>query len=258
MRIGIATTLFAAVVGLSPTAFATDHENLEPGLPTSLEDIQPIERGTVQFQVFGRYLKFRGEPNLGESEPRLVWGAFDDTQLVVATPLPLGRGAASGNGYVALGVLRKLWGDRENRWWPGAALGLDLRLPTGSARQGFRNRPDIDLTVALKKDIGPHSFHLNVGYEWINDQSDRERFRAGAWRVIVGHDAPVTERVLLVTDVVWRQADVKASSDVWLVESGIRAQLTRRLIGTVGMGVGLNRGHETPEFTVTAGFQLGF
>lgn len=42
-----------------------------------------------------------------------MWGAFDETQLLVATPLLLRLGVANGSGDVVLGALRKLWDDRE-------------------------------------------------------------------------------------------------------------------------------------------------
>ncbi len=72
-----------------------------------------------------------------------------------------------------------------------------------------------------------------------------------------GHHVPLGRRFVLVSDLVWRQADEKQTSDIWLLESGVRAQLTRKLIGAFGVGTGLNRGPETPTLTLTLGFQLG-
>ncbi len=51
-------------------------------------------------------------------------------------------------------------------------------------------------------------------------------------------------------------ATEKGTRDVWLLETEVRAQLTNSLIGAIGMGVGLNRGQETPVFSVTVGFQF--
>lgn len=54
-------------------------------------------------------------------------------------------------------------GRPRDRWWPGAALILEVRLPTGIERAGFHNNVDVGLTAALEEDVGLHSFHLNVG-----------------------------------------------------------------------------------------------
>jgi hypothetical protein len=50
----------------------------------------------------------------------------------------------------------------------------------------------------------------------------------------------------------------EGATDVWLFEVGLRAQLTRSVIGELGLGVGLNGGLATPTFTITAGVQIGF
>lgn len=44
---------------------------------------------------------------------------------------------------------------------------------------------------------------------------------------------------------------------MWVLETGIRAQMTRVLIGALGMSAGLNRGEDTPVWSATAGLQVG-
>ncbi len=251
----LALMLFQVIMVFSPL-FATDHFNLESGIPTTLEDIEPVEHGSFELQGFGRYLRLRGEKNIGEAEPRLAWGILEKTQVEIATPLLLGEGAANGNGDVQISLLRKLWDDQRKAWWPGVALEVDVRLPTGAETHRYKNRVDGGLTIVMKKDIGPHSFHLNAGVDWTGDESEEENLRSSALSVVVGHDMPLTERLVLVSDVVWRQADDKEEVDVWLLETGVRAQLTRTLIGAIGIGIGLNRGQETPVFSLTVGFQI--
>src|SRR5919198_2933177 len=59
--------------------------------------------------------------NLGETEPRLAWGAFERLQLTIGTPLRIGEdNANNGNGDVELEGLWKLMGARRHAWWPGA------------------------------------------------------------------------------------------------------------------------------------------
>lgn len=239
-------------------AFATDHFNLESGIPTTLEDIEPLERGSFELQSFGRYSRLRGAKNIGETEPRLAWGIIEKTQIEISTPLLLGEGMANGNGDIQISVLRKLLDDKRGAWWPGFALEGDIRLPTGVERRDFKNRLDAGLTVIMKKDVGPHSFHFNGGFDWIGDTSKEEKLRRFVFSIVVGHDMPLANWIILVSDVVWRQSDEKETRDVWLFETGVRAQLTRSLIGAIGMGVGLNRGEETPIFSLTVGFQYGF
>src|SRR5512143_4293452 len=94
-----ARLLFILGMAVSP-AFATDHFNLESGIPTSLEDIEPIESGNFELQTFAQYQRLREEKNAVQTEPRLVWGIFEKTQIDISTPLLLGEGAANGNGDV--------------------------------------------------------------------------------------------------------------------------------------------------------------
>ncbi len=101
--------LFILLAMMVPPVFATDHFNLESGIPTTIEDIEPLERGSVEMQGFGRYLRLRGGKDAGEAEPRLAWGILEHTQLEIGTPLLLGEGKANGNGDVQLSILRKLW-----------------------------------------------------------------------------------------------------------------------------------------------------
>ena len=153
--------------------------------------------------------------------------------------------------------MRKLRDDAREEWWPGFAVEADLRLPTGPERPGFKNRVDGGLTALVKKSVRTHSFHLNAGFDWSGDENQEETLRRGVWSVAVGHHTPLTPSVVLVSDLVWRQADEVQTKDIWLLETGVRAQLTRRWIGAMGIGAGLNRGPETPALTLTLGFQIG-
>ncbi len=238
-------------------AFATDHFNLESGIPTTIEDIEPLERGSVELQAFGRYLRMREERNVGEAEPRIALGIFEKTQLEISTPLLFNEDSGNGNGDVQISMLRKLRDDSPEEWWPGLAIEADIRLPTGIERHGFKNRTDAGFTALMKKDVGNHSFHFNAGFDWTNDESEEESLRRVVWSGAVGHHTPLTKWLVLVSDIVWRQADEKQTTDVWLFETGVRAQLTHALIGAIGMGAGLNGGPDTPVFTLTVGFQLG-
>jgi outer membrane putative beta-barrel porin/alpha-amylase len=251
------TTLFVMLSGAVTPAFATDHFNLESGIPTTIEDIEPLDRGSAEFQVFGRFEHMGGRKNFVEAEPRLAFGIFDKTQLEIATPLLLGEGASNGNGDIDVSVLRKLRDDSREDSWPGFALEADLRLPTGIEQQGFKNRIDAGLTALMKKDIGPHSFHVNAGFDWSGDESDQETLRRRVWSAAIGHHTSLTDQLVLVSDMVWRQADDRDAQDIWLVETGVRAQLGREMIGAIGIGAGLNRGPETPVVTLTAGIQIG-
>ncbi len=238
-------------------AFATDHFNLESGIPTTIEDIEPIERGSAEFQAFGRFSRLRGEKKIGDAEPRIALGIFDKTQLEIASPFLLGEGAADGNGDVQISVLRKLRDDSPEEWLPGFAIEANLGLPTGIERHGFKNRVGAGFFALMKKDVGNQSFHINAGFDWSGDESEDETLRRFVWSSAVGHHTSLTKWLVLVSDVVWSQADEKQTKDIWLLESGVRAQLRRNLIGAIGIGAGLNRGPETPAYTLTLGFQIG-
>lgn len=249
---------FFLVLAMAPAqAFATDHFNLEWGIPTSLEDIVALERGSFELQGFGRYLRLKGKKNAGLAQPRLAYGIFENAQLEIDAPFLLGQGAVGGNGDIEISLLRMLRADRQKAWCPGLALEANVSLPTGVETPGFKNRIDAGVTLIMKKDVGPHSFHFNGEFDWTRDQSEEEHLRSAALSIAVGHDMPLTKRLILVSDVVWRQSDEKAEQNVWLLETGVRAQLTRKLIGAIGIGAGLNRGAETPAFSFTVGFQFG-
>lgn len=238
-------------------AFPSDHFNLESGIPTTLEDIEPIERGTLEFQAFGKFLRFQRGRTFGHLEPRLAFGALDNAQLEIAAPLLLGRGAPDGNGDIQVSLLRKLRDDTPKGPRPGVAIEADVTLPSGMERRGFKNRLDAGLTALLKKEIAGQHVHLNAGFDWTRDESDEESLRRIAWTIAAGHHTALTPALVLVSDIVWRQADETDSRAVWLLESGLRGQITRKLIGAIGIGAGLHRGADTPALTVTAGFQLG-
>ena len=139
----------------------------------------------------------------------------------------------------------------------GVALEAEVRLPTGEEMRGFKNRVDAGFTFIMKKDAGPHSFHLNAGFDWTNDESEEETLRSVVWSAAIGHHTPLTEQLVLVSDLVWSQADDKDERDIWLLETGVRAQLAQELIGAIGIGAGLNKGPETPIVTLTVGIQIG-
>ncbi len=250
--------LFLSLFGeIGTPALATDHFNLENGIPTTIEDIEPLERGSVELQAYGRYLRMREDKSIGEAEPRLALGIFDKTQLEISTPLLFGEDEANGDGDLQLSILRKLCDNSREEWWPGFAIEADVRLPTGVENHGFKNKVDAGITALMKKEVGNHNFHFNAGFDWSNDESEDEKLRRGIWSIVFGHHTSLNQWIVLVSDLVWRQADDKDTRDIWLLETGIRAQITRQLIGAIGIGAGLNRAPETPIVTVTIGFQLG-
>ena len=258
LRCLLTSTALLVLFGVAPQrALATDHFNLESGIPTTLEDVEPIDRGSFELQGFGKFLRLIGEKNFGDVEPRLAVGILENTQMEIASQLLVGQGAANGNGDAQISILRKLRDATANQRWPGLALEADLTLPSGIERRGFKNRVDAGFTALLKKDVKGHSLHLNAGLDWTRDESNEESLRRGTWSVAVGHHTAPTPSIVLVSDLVCRQADEKHTTDVWLIETGARSQLMRKLIGAIGIGAGLNRGADTPVFTVTVGFQIG-
>ncbi len=243
--------------GAGAPSFATDHFNLESGIPTTIEDIEPIDQGHAEFQAFGRFEHRREGENDGVTEPRLAFGILEKTQLEIASPLLLGEGEANGNGDIDISALRKLRDDSRENAWPGFALEAELRLPTGAERRSFKNRVDAGLSALLKKEIGNKGFHVKVGIDWTGDESNEEALRRRTWSAAIGHHASLTDQLVLVSDLVWQQADDRDTRDIWMVETGVRAQMAADIIGALGIGAGLNRGPDTPVATMTIGIQVG-
>lgn len=187
-RVLAVAVLLGAIVA---PARATDHFNLESRIPVTIEDIEPIERGSIEFQAFGRFSRLRGGKNLGETELRFVLGIFEKTQLEIAAPLLLGHGAANGNGDTQISVLRKFRDSSREKRWPGFAVEAELRLPSGIQRHGFKNRVDAAITALVTKHMARHSFHVNAGFDWSGDESQEERLRRGVWSGVVGQLRPM-------------------------------------------------------------------
>jgi outer membrane putative beta-barrel porin/alpha-amylase len=254
---GLPYGVLMLVCCLAPPASATDHFNLESGIPITLEDITPTDRGQVEFHAFGSSSWTRGEAPNGAATPRLALGIWRETQLEIAAPLLLGEGTAHGNGDPQLSVLRRVLDDSGHPGRPGFAIEADLTLPTGAEIRGFTNRPDAGLTALVRMGLGSQAVHLNAGLEWSGDESDDETIRKRAWSGAVGHHTPLSPRLVLVSDVARRQADDEHAPDTWLLETGVRAQLAREVIGAAGLAAGLDRGPETPAWSLTIGVQIG-
>ncbi len=256
-RAGSSVSLAILIVA-GVDARATDHFNLESGIPTTIEDIEPIERGAFEAQGFATYLRSRGaDGDSGETQPRLAIGILPATQLEIGLPLVVGHGAATGNGDVQLSTLRKFRDASRKPWSPGFAIEVDVDLPTGVARQGSRNKLGAGVEGLAKLDLGTHAFHVNAGFDWNRDESDEGPPRRMSWNAAVGHHAELTRSIVLVSDLAWRQSDETGTSAVWLLENGIRVQLEHDVIGAIGIGAGLGGGPDTPSLTLTVGVQVG-
>ena len=64
-------TVVAIALCVFPTFARADLANLEPGLPTEIEDAEPAERGTSELQLPMRLENLRGSGSRSTVEPRL-------------------------------------------------------------------------------------------------------------------------------------------------------------------------------------------
>ncbi len=63
--LGAALRIAVFLAAWAVPAAATDHFNLESGIPTSIEDITPSERGTFELHAFGSSSWTAGERATG-------------------------------------------------------------------------------------------------------------------------------------------------------------------------------------------------
>lgn len=121
---------FAILVGISLTgAHGADHNNLDEGLPTQLDDAYPIEYYGREVQTSLSYERTAESRDLFMVEPRLEFGFAPNWQGTLHVPFEFGSGAAEGIGALGAEALYNF--NTEGIWLPAFAV---------SGRADFSNR----------------------------------------------------------------------------------------------------------------------
>lgn len=239
---------FACVASmLAPAAWGADHDNLEGGLPTRLEDAYPIAYRGVELQGRVTYERTEDEEDAWQLEPRVEWGFARNWELSVGSEFIAGSDDDVGSGDIKVEALYNL--NTEGLAMPAIAAKAGVEFPTGEDSERYEGFGTLILTKTPFARL-PDRLHLNLSLHWKEDAADDER--EARFVGILGWSRRLGPDTYLVVDVVREQAELK--DDEWLTtpELGIRRQLTTRAVVSLGVSLGFTDpdGYDHVEATV--------
>ena len=244
--------IIAVCGSFSPlNAQASDHLNLEEGLPIEVEDAYPIPYKGLEFQGRFTYERNHGDDFLG-LESRFEYGFAPNWQGRITIPVQFGGSDVSdGLGDVGLEVFYNF--NAESLNVPAFALSVSGHFPTSRESKGVDPEIKFIMTKTLGKGANLDRLHLNLAYTRNTDASSNER--QDLFQGILGYSRRLGSETLLVTDFVYEQEEEK-NTDAYLLELGIRHQVNPLTVFTVGAGAGLTG--NSPDFRINLGFQRSF
>lgn len=235
---------------LSPVC-ASDHTNLEEGLPVRIEDAYPIGYLGREFQGLFRYDRTRDGKDLFILDPRLEYGFARNWQAKITAPFRLGSANLTGSGNVGLEVFHNF--NQESLRVPAFAISARADFPSGRDSSGV----DTTLKFIASKTRGRstllHRLHLNVA--WKHNEGRRMGERTDAYMLAFGYSRRLSPDTIFVADYV-RDQELYEDKTSNVIEVGIRRQLTP--LTTLAVGVGAGIGPDSPPFRFTLGFQHAF
>ena len=252
MKARIALALACSVLSGAALADLSDLANLDSGLPTEIEDAQPIEHGEKELQLITRWDRQRNGANLYVVEPQFQWGFAPRWQAALTLHALGGTADHSTSGDVRLQLMRQL--NDEEGGLPALAAFLRLDAPTGERSRGL----DTTLRVAATKTLGreryTHQVHANL--MWTRNAAPGAEERSHFARVLVGYSTALNERTVVIADVIREQERTRGEM-ASIAELGLRRALASKT--TLSLGVGAGRGGaETPRWRLMAGLERSF
>ncbi len=249
------TLIFLAVVSIitsSPErAKAADHLNLEEGLPTEVEDAYPIPYQGIEVQGAFRYERTSEGKDSFVIEPRIEYGFAPNWQGRIAVPTKFGSGEEDGLGNMGVEVFYNF--NTETLNTPAFAISVGADFPTSEEGAGVDPTVKLLMTKSLGTGENLDRLHLNVGYTYNDSRQAGER--SDYFQAIAGYSRRLNSETILVTDFVYEQEE-ENNKDAYILELGVRHQLTPLTVLSVGLGAGLTE--DSPDFRFTAGFQQSF
>jgi len=249
---GILVLALQAITSLGATqALASDHWNLEEGLPTEVEDAYASDYLKPELQSLFRYERLNAHQERFVLNPRFLYGFARDWQAKVTTPFLLGSADKTGSGNLGFEVLNNF--KHESQYSPALALAIGADLPTGRQNNGIDTNVKFIGTKALGKTFLDHRLHLNL--IWDHNAGPMPAQRSDRYAVIVGYSHSIPADLVLVMDFAREQELEKGKTDN-LIEAGLRHMVTAHSV--VSLGVGFGVGEDSPDFRITIGFQYEF
>ncbi|UCH34733.1 MAG: hypothetical protein JSV65_19815 [Armatimonadota bacterium] len=253
MKTSVISLALAIAAGLASVAplpcFAADHQDLEEGLPTRVEDAYPHPYRAREVQAAVRYLN-EDEGDLGELEIGFDYGAARNLQVSLAAPFLFGSGDRAGNGDVRLHALYNF--NTETMRTPALSLVLESRFATGTDSEGT----DVSAKAIMTRTIGTWAerVHVNIAYTDVGSPEPGDRCQV--WFAGIGYDRPLSFDELLILDAFWEQSDERDGDDSIVVEVGVRSQLTPWSVLAWGASTAL--AGDAPDVTATIAYHYSF
>ncbi len=239
------------------TAWALDHDNLDPNRPVQLEDAYPIPHGEIGVEGGVRVNDRRAGSTQLIYQPQILYGAFMNTQIEIQSDIftdPHTLRGTNQSGDLRLGVLYNF--NTETLLWPALAVRVEGIFPTGVRSQGV----DTQLTGILTRSFGRLRFHANAGYTILSRPRDVERH--GVYRLVGAVSYPIGYpfrfRETLIVDVYTQQSDLIGQRNYTGAEIGIRHQLSSRIVLDMGMGTEFDGPSDRSAINGTIGLSIGF
>lgn len=244
------SALLALILALPTAVAASDHMNLEEGLPTQVEDAYPTAFRNREVQGVFSYDRTRDDKNQVTLEPRLEFGIAPNTELRLRAPFYVGNADRTGSGNLDVSTLYNF--NTEGLILPAFAVECEGEIPIGKDSRGFDTILKFIATKSISK-TGLDRIHLNLG--WMHNAGREDDEREHRYLAILGYSRRLTADTVLVADFIRRQ-ERKRGDNSNVIELGIRWQLTPRAVVSFGAGGGI--GEESPIARAMLGFQRSF
>ncbi|GEM_PF-5959885 len=244
--------LGALLAALPPLSAQINIFNLEEGLPLQITDTV-ANRG---FALQGATLYDRKRVNEGDkkrdkdsyllsSELQYGWG---NSQVQVEW-LRLTGPAERTIQITTAGFFRTL--NQQKGLIPSTAVLGKVSFPIGDQSEGYDT--SLRFLTALSAGSGERAPRFIFNAEWFRNDKPREEQRRNIYAFSGGYMIRLTQRFLVVADLVWSQADERGAISR-LAEVGTCVALFRSLFLCSGAGKGL--GNDSPRFRFTFGLSL--
>jgi outer membrane putative beta-barrel porin/alpha-amylase len=257
MRRPVMTFCLALLVGLTPTAFAIDHDNLDEGRPLRLEDAYPIVSGEWALETGAGLSAPRKSRARGLFPMEVLYGLAPNLQVSLGTTIitdPRRVDEQTKSGDLQLSGLYNF--NQETLSLPALGLRLTLNLPTGTESSGV----DFRIKGLITKSIGRLSIHFNPTYEMFSGTKPFER--DGRYDLALGASYPVgAPKHTLTTilgDVFTEQAPKRGDPQIAGAEIGIRHQWTPWTVLDAGVGTEFAGPTTRASIFLILGFSIGF
>ena len=245
------------LLGVTASAHAIDHKNLDEGRPTRLDDAYTIATGDIEIETGIGVTVGRRGASRGLFPVELLYGALPNLQVGVGTTLatdPRGIDGSDKSGNLRLGALYNV--NQETLSLPAFGVRIDVGLPTGVDANGVT----LELKGIVTKSVERLSMHFNGGYELLAEPRGRER--PGRYELVLGASYPIGAphytRATVVADVFTEQGLHRREENTVGAEAGFRYQVTSRWVWDAGVGTEFSGPRDRQRFFFTTGLSFGF